>query len=58
VFSVRYELGFYIQEDEILHSHYRENLKSCTFIFVFARITALISVWAGRGIAQFHIASS
>jgi hypothetical protein len=23
-----YELGFYIQEDDILHSHRRENLKS------------------------------
>jgi hypothetical protein len=25
---VKYELGFYIQEDSILHSHRRENLKS------------------------------
>jgi hypothetical protein len=25
---VRYELGFYIPEDVILHSHCRENLKS------------------------------
>jgi hypothetical protein len=25
---VRYELGFYISEDGILHSHDRENLKS------------------------------
>jgi hypothetical protein len=28
VFPVRYELGFYIQEYGILHSHSRENLKS------------------------------
>jgi hypothetical protein len=28
VSPVRYELGFYIQEDAILHSHRRENLKS------------------------------
>jgi hypothetical protein len=28
VFSVRFELGFYIPEDVILHSHLRENLKS------------------------------
>jgi hypothetical protein len=27
VSSVRYELGFYIPEDGILHSHSRENLK-------------------------------
>jgi hypothetical protein len=26
--SVKYELGFYIPEDDILHSHRRENLKS------------------------------
>jgi hypothetical protein len=25
---VKYELGFYIPEDDILHSHCRENLKS------------------------------
>jgi phage pi2 protein 07 len=28
VSPVKYELGFYIPEDDILHSHYRENLKS------------------------------
>jgi hypothetical protein len=28
VSPVRYELGFYIQEDDILHSHRREKLKS------------------------------
>jgi hypothetical protein len=27
---VRYELDFYIPEDDILHRHRRENLKSCT----------------------------
>jgi hypothetical protein len=27
---VRYELGFYIPDDGILHSHRRENLKSYT----------------------------
>jgi hypothetical protein len=27
VSPVRYELGFYMQEDGILHSHRRENLK-------------------------------
>jgi hypothetical protein len=26
---MRYELGFYISEDDILHSHRRKNLKSC-----------------------------
>jgi hypothetical protein len=28
VSPVKYELGFYIPEDGILHSHSRENLKS------------------------------
>jgi hypothetical protein len=28
VSPVRYELGFYIPEDDILHSHRRENFKS------------------------------
>jgi hypothetical protein len=30
VSPVKYELGFYIPEDDILHSHCRENLKSYT----------------------------
>jgi hypothetical protein len=28
VFPVRYELGFHIPEDDILHSHRRENVRS------------------------------
>jgi hypothetical protein len=28
VSPVKYELGFYIPEDDILHGHCRENLKS------------------------------
>jgi hypothetical protein len=28
VSPVKYEMGFYIPEDDILHSHCRENLKS------------------------------
>jgi hypothetical protein len=27
---VKYELGFYIPEDDIFHTHSRENLKSYT----------------------------
>jgi hypothetical protein len=30
VFPMRYELVFYIPEDDILHSHRHENVKSCT----------------------------
>jgi hypothetical protein len=32
VFTVRYDLCFYIPEDDILHSHCRENLKSLILI--------------------------
>jgi hypothetical protein len=31
---VKYELGFYIPEDDILHSHRRENFKSYILLFV------------------------
>jgi hypothetical protein len=30
VSPVKYKLGFYIAEDDVLHSHCRENLKSYT----------------------------
>jgi hypothetical protein len=29
---MKYELGFYIPEDDILHSHRRENLKSYSLL--------------------------
>jgi hypothetical protein len=35
VSPVKYELGFYIPEDGILHSHCRERLKSYTHVTVF-----------------------
>jgi hypothetical protein len=35
VSPVEYELGFYIPEDDILHSHYRENLKSYMSSFLY-----------------------
>jgi hypothetical protein len=35
VSPVKYELGFYIPEDDIRHSHCRENLKSYTTNPVF-----------------------
>jgi hypothetical protein len=38
VSPVRYELGFYISEDGILHSHRRENLKSYT-VFLYGEAT-------------------
>jgi hypothetical protein len=40
MFPVRNELGFYIPEDGILHSHRRENLKP--YINVFRRISTWI----------------
>jgi hypothetical protein len=38
VSPVKYELGFYIPEDDILHSHRRENLKLLSIMVVCARI--------------------
>jgi hypothetical protein len=35
--SVKYELGSYIPEDGILHSHRRENFKSYEMISIFVR---------------------
>jgi hypothetical protein len=37
VSPVKYELGFYIPEDTILHSHRRENLKSY-IIFCYVKV--------------------
>jgi hypothetical protein len=35
VSPVKYEQGFYIPEDDIRHSHRRENLKSYTEIKIY-----------------------
>jgi hypothetical protein len=42
---VKYELGSYIPEDDILHSHCFENLKSCigSTAFLLNVVTALIA---------------
>jgi hypothetical protein len=36
MFPVRYELGFYIPENNVRHSHRRENLK---FYIIFLRLS-------------------
>jgi hypothetical protein len=33
VSPVRYELGFYTPDDGIIHSHCRENFKSCMALY-------------------------
>jgi hypothetical protein len=38
VFHVKYELGFYIPEGGVLHSHRREKLKSCFSEGVHSRL--------------------
>jgi hypothetical protein len=43
VFAVRYKLGFYIPEDDILDSHCRENLKSYKKVAVCERISRCYS---------------
>jgi hypothetical protein len=35
VSPVKYELGFYIPKDDILHSHYRETPKSYVIEYLF-----------------------
>jgi hypothetical protein len=42
VSPVKYELGFYIPEDDILHSHCRENLKSYIALTVWILYQKLI----------------
>jgi hypothetical protein len=47
VSTVKYELGSYIPEDDILHSHCRENFKSYT-IYSVSFVAGCFSV-SGRG---------
>jgi hypothetical protein len=42
VSPVKYELGFYIPEDDILHSHRRENLKSYMRNFLLRSVRLLL----------------
>jgi hypothetical protein len=51
VSPAKYELGFYIPEDDILHSHRRENLKSYTndlklvnMVYTYV-LTELLRLW-------------
>jgi hypothetical protein len=49
VSPVKYKLGFYIPEDDILHSHRRENLKSYIlnlsyFLHLFPNINAVLTL--------------
>jgi hypothetical protein len=41
VSPVKYELGFYIPEDDILHSHRREELKSYRSSYFFRELFCL-----------------
>jgi hypothetical protein len=57
VSPVKYELGFYIPEDDILHSQSRENLKSyTTTIVIFLTCAANpVSVCVDSESCDFHI---
>jgi hypothetical protein len=44
VSPVRYELGFYIPEDDILHSYRRENLKYYIVNDIFADFSDIIYI--------------
>jgi hypothetical protein len=38
VFPVKYDLGYYIPEDGILHSHFRKSLKSLFSLFRVTKV--------------------
>jgi hypothetical protein len=42
VSPVKYELGFYIPEDDILHSHCREIYQSCAALCIHVLITLAV----------------
>jgi hypothetical protein len=44
VSPVRYELGFYISEDDILHSTRRDNLNSYNKIILFNIVTSSATI--------------
>jgi hypothetical protein len=54
VSSVKYELGFCIPEDDILHSHRRENLKSCLVLQIVKQVAV---AWNGVQSALVRIRS-
>jgi hypothetical protein len=56
VSPMRYELGFYIPEDGILHSHRRENLK-CYIRSIARKVMLLSRVWVQVQVRLFPIVS-
>jgi hypothetical protein len=47
VFPVRYEMGFYIPEDGVLHSHRRENL-NLTMLHKFSDLLSTPKKHSGK----------
>jgi hypothetical protein len=53
VSAVKYELAFYIPEDDILHSHRRENLRSYPVLLILCSLTFIIMfIWLRH---KFHV---
>jgi hypothetical protein len=52
VSPVRYKLGFYIPEDDILHSHCRENLNSYIAFPKLQTVTTLTILAAASSVRQ------
>jgi hypothetical protein len=50
---MRYELGFYIPEDDILHSHRRENLKSYFPLVIYFTCCLLAILNEGKSECKF-----
>jgi hypothetical protein len=51
VSPVKYEPGFYIPEDGILHSHRREHLKSQSYLLILYLELLMIIVYNPRAVA-------
>jgi hypothetical protein len=54
VSPVKYELGFYIPEDDILHSHRRESLKSYMNHIVTANVVPSSLIPSTMKIEEIH----
>jgi hypothetical protein len=51
---MKYELGFYIPEDDILHSHHRESFESPILpSFTKARDVDFVCIWT-LALKRFH----
>jgi hypothetical protein len=58
VYPVRYELGFHIPEDDILHGHLRENVKCYRCVPLSPQHGASSGCGEREGLQQWRIAAN